>query len=121
MQHGYTRLIAFHQRLVALSAGDLPLRLGKQNELEPPSLTLDEDAWLVWQRFAQDIEDNCGPEGCWRPVLSSALKMAENAARIAGILTLFDNPKAKTINGETMVMAGRIAGFYLQEALRLVG
>jgi len=54
-------------------------------------------------------------------VQATALKMAENAARIAAILTLFEDPQASTIDKETMVTACMIGAFSLKEALRLVG
>jgi hypothetical protein len=115
------RLRAFHERVTALLNARLPLREDSNNELDPPSIPLDKDAWELWREFAQVLEDDCGPEGRWRPVKAAALKMAENVARIAASLTLFDNPKASTIDEETMAAACRIGSFYLKEALRLVG
>lgn len=53
--------------------------------------------------------------------------MAENAARIAGILALFQEPdvtlraRNDAVSGETMAAACAIGVFYLQEALRLTG
>lgn len=119
------RLLAFHHQCHAVLAHPLPLRDYARNEVAPPTLTLSREAWKVWQGLAQAIEDECGLEGMWVPVRSAALKMAENVARIAGILTVFENPKQATragvISGETMASAASIGLFYLKEALRLTG
>lgn len=119
------RLLAFHRQCRAVLAYPLPLRDNTRNEVSPPTLTLSRDAWAVWQGLAQAIEDECGPEGMWVPVRSAALKMAENVARIAGILTVFEDPRQATtrgvVSGATMASAASIGLFYLKEALRLTG
>jgi hypothetical protein len=114
------QLRAFHERLAALLNKKLPLREGSNSELDAPNIILDEDAWRIWQLFAQSLEDDCGRDGRWRPVRAAALKMAENVARVAGVLTLFDNPEAEVIDGDIMEAAVEIGLFYLHEALRLV-
>ncbi|AWB26205.1 DUF3987 domain-containing protein (plasmid) [Methylobacterium currus] len=121
------RLAEFHHQCRRLLSAPLPLREGARNELVPPSLGLTPEAWGVWRAFAQSAEDDCKPGGRWVPVRSAALKMAENVARIAGILTLFQDPEALRydpdagISGETMAAACAIGIFYLTEALRLTG
>lgn len=129
------RLAEFHHLCRrALNAG-LPLREGTRNQLEPPILHLDADAATLWRQFAQSVEDGCAPGGPWVPVRSAALKMAENVARIAAILTVFQAPEITrpsrisgaarnleaAITAETMAAAIAVGGFYLTEALRLTG
>lgn len=120
------RLQAFHRRSRILLEAPLPLRDGRRSEVDPPALRLSPEAWEVWRALAQSIEDDCRQDGMWMPVRSAALKMAENVARIAGILTVFEDANAAsarggTVSGETMAAAAAIGMFYLREALRLTG
>lgn len=121
------RLLSFQRQCRRLLSAALPLREDTRNELDPPALGLAAEAWSVWRAFAQSVEDGCAPGGPWVPVRSAALKMAENVARIAGILTLFQDPdiirrqRDGAVSGETMAAACAIGVFYLQEALRLTG
>lgn len=129
------RLTEFHAKCRQCLNTGLPLREGTRNQLEPPILTLSPEAAALWRQFAQAVEDECAPGGTWVPVRSAALKMAENVARIAGILTVFQAPEITrpsrmtgaarevegAVTGETMAAAAAIGMFYLQEALRLTG
>lgn len=129
------RLTGFHTLCRQCLNAGLPLRDGSRNQLEPPILDLDPDAAVLWRQFAQTVEDGCAPGGPWVPVRSAALKMAENVARIAAILTVFQAPAIiwparitradrvleATVPAETMAAAIAVGSFYLQEALRLTG
>lgn len=48
-----------------------------------------------------------------------ASKAAEHAARLAAVLTLFDDPCAVAVTGETMADAVTLATYYVNEAARL--
>ena len=48
-------------------------------------------------------------------------KAAENAARIAGVLTVIANPEASTIDADAMTAACELMTWYVGEALRLSG
>ncbi|GEP06621.1 YfjI family protein [Methylobacterium oxalidis] len=119
------RLSAFYRQCRRLLNHPLPLGDGTRNELHPPVIGLTPEAWKVWQGLAQNVEQECGAGGRWLPVRSAALKLAENVARIAGILALFEDPELAVregeITGETMAAACAVGLFYLQEALRLTG
>lgn len=132
---GDERLVAFHRQCRRCLDVGLPVRRDTRNELDPPILDMSAEARGLWQRFAQAAEDGCLVGGTWVPIKSAALKMAENVARIAAILTLFEAPSiAKpsrvagpdrhletTISGEIMASACAVGMFYLTEALRLTG
>ncbi|WP_187278827.1 YfjI family protein [Methylobacterium sp. WL12] len=132
---GDDRLVAFQRQCRRCLGVGLPIRQNTRNELDPPILGMSVEARGLWQRFAQAAEDECKPGGMWVPVRSAALKMAENVARIAGILTLFEAPSAAnpsritnqdrhlevTVSGEIMASACAVGMFYLKEALRLTG
>ena len=129
------RLAEFHNLCRRCLNAGLPLREGSRNQLEPPILPLAPEAAVLWRRFAQSVEDGCAAGGPWVPVRSGALKMAENVARVAAILTVFQEPEItrpsritgadRTLEGavtaETMAAAIAVGTFYLQEALRLTG
>lgn len=129
------RLAEFHNLCRQCLSAGLPLREGSRNQLEPPILDLAPDAAILWRQFAQSVEDGCAPGGPWVPVRSAALKMSENVARIAAVLTVFQAPSVTwlgritgadrvleaTVPAETMAAAIAVGTFYLQEALRLTG
>ena len=112
------RIIAFHKRMAKL----LELQDGVEGELKLDAMTLSPQAWEVWRSIAQTIENQLGETGMWKPVLASGQRMAENIARIAGVLHIFCHGHiGQPVSGETMAIACEIGGFYLKEALRLVG
>ena len=129
------RLLAFQDQCRRCLEVGLPIRDGTRNELAPPVLELSSEAWALFREFGQAIEDELGPGKAWRPVSSAAGKIAENVARIAGILTLFEQPDTARpsrsngptrsldviVTAETMAAAIAIGSFYLTEALRLTG
>jgi len=129
------RLFRFQDQCRRCLAAGLPIRQGAKNELDPPVLGLSPEAWTLFRQFGQSIEDESGPGKAWRPVSSAAGKIAENVARIAGILTLFEQPDVArpsriteaggrletVVSAETMAAACAIGTFYLREALRLTG
>ncbi|MCJ2136644.1 DUF3987 domain-containing protein [Methylobacterium sp. J-026] len=129
------RLLKFQDQCRRCLDVGLPIREGARNELAPPVLDLSPDAWTLFRQFGQSIEDENGPGKAWRPVSSAAGKIAENVARIAGILTLFEQPETARpsrmtgisrsleikVSVETMAAACAIGTFYLREALRLTG
>ncbi|MCJ2023934.1 DUF3987 domain-containing protein [Methylobacterium sp. J-067] len=127
------RLIAFQNQCRRCLDTRLPIREGTRNELAPPVLGLTPEAWTLFQQFSQSIENEVGPGKAWRPVSAAANKMAENAARLAGIFTLFEAPEVArpsratgsyldaTVSAETMAAACKVGTFYLREALRLTG
>lgn len=59
------------------------------------------------------------PDGAYANVKGYASKAAEQAARIAGVLTLWDDLQAPDVSPSTMAKAIDLAQFYLDEALRL--
>ena len=59
------------------------------------------------------------PGGPFEDARAFASKTAEHAARLAAVLTIFANPDAAEVTGETMAGATEIASFYANEAVRL--
>jgi hypothetical protein len=60
-------------------------------------------------------------DGAFEGLRDVAGKAAENAARIAAVLTIVERPDALTIEAEAMAAACELMTWYLAEALRLSG
>ncbi|MCK9542486.1 MAG: YfjI family protein [Novosphingobium sp.] len=78
------------------------------------------DARALYVSFANAIEAELGPAASLGTVKAFASKLPENAARIAGILTLMADPNATWIEDVTLADAIELAKYYLAEAIRLV-
>lgn len=101
--------------------GGMSLKQGTENELDPQPIRLSFEAKEVWKEFYESVESELGLTGRYKPCYSFAKKIAEHAARIAGILEIFQDLHALDISEETMRKAVAIAQWYLNEALRING
>jgi hypothetical protein len=110
-----------HRVLLDLHRRDLPLADGSRQELDPPELRLTADAFNYWRDLHDTVERGLGPSGPFAQVQPWASKTPEQALRIAGVLTLIENPQAQHIEVGTMQRAGELALWHLGEAVRLVG
>ena len=109
-------LDAYGRRLSDL----LELEAPKNNGcLQPRRLELDGRAADLWRAFTDDTERQIGPGGMLEPVRGFANKLAEHAARLAGVIQLVETPQASGIGGEAMEHGITLARFYAGEALRL--
>jgi putative DNA primase/helicase len=115
--HGMPRLAAFHRRIRELL--DSPLPLDDQSRLAPPMLRLSAGAFSVWREYHDAIEGELRPLGEYATVCDFAAKSAENAARIAGCIHVFEGAQG-VIPPETMQRAATLARWYLREALRML-
>lgn len=87
--------------------------------LKPGSLTLTPNARTLLIEFADTMEAAQAPRGALSHITGTASKVAEQAARIAGVLTLWANLNAEEVQPNVMADAINIAQFYLSEASRL--
>jgi hypothetical protein len=87
--------------------------------LKPNTLSLSGGARAMLVAFSDEIEGKQGKDGPLAHVTGTASKIAEQAARIAGVLTLWDDLDADQVSQATMAAAIQIARFYLGEAVRL--
>lgn len=93
--------------------GDAP------NELAPRVLPLDAEATAAWTSFFNHVESQCQPGGNLRPIFDFAAKVAEHAARLAGVIVVVENPAAIEIDKQAMACGISLGDWYLTEALRL--
>jgi hypothetical protein len=110
---------SFAARIRSLLSRDLPLADGRRNELAPLVLPLSGEARAVLTDFARAVEKAQASGGPFEDARAFASKTAEHAARLAAVQTIFANPDAPEVTGETMAGATEIATFYANEAARL--
>lgn len=69
--------------------------------------------------YADHVEAGLVKGGEFSAIPGHASKSAEQAARIAGVMTAWENIDAREVTARTMADAITLAQFYLSEALRL--
>ena len=112
-------LLAYKQRLSEILSAPLNLREGSYNELEPKTLTLSTDARKVWIKFDTKTEEQRGSNGYFSTIAGLANKLPEHAARLAAVLTLYEDIKASEITDLHMEAGIELVQYYAQEALRM--
>ncbi|MEP7223039.1 MAG: YfjI family protein [Novosphingobium sp.] len=88
-------------------------------ELKPRRLALSTEARAALIRFSDSVERSQAPGGDCELIKGYASKAAEQAARIAGVLTLWTDLSAQEVTGDTMQAGIELARYYLMEAQRL--
>jgi hypothetical protein len=109
----------YSARLGELLRRDLPLKDGTRNELQLRVLPLSEEARALLQEFAIEVEKAQAPGAPFENVRPFASKAAEHAARLAAMLTLFDDPDASEVSADMLANGIALANFYIGEACRL--
>jgi hypothetical protein len=113
-------LFAFHSRVRELLDLELPVeRAGMV--LAPPSLSLSPSAFRVWRSLHDEVEAELSQVGEFGGVSDIGAKIAENAARIAGVFHVVTQGPDGTIDAATMDGAAKVAIWHLSEARRVVG
>lgn len=108
----------FGDRLGQILGRPLPMD-AKTMELRPRDLPLSPEARGLLIAFADQVEAQQAQGGKYAHVTGYASKAAEQAARIAGVLTLWLDLDAKQVEARDMLDGIALAEFYLGEALRL--
>ena len=112
-------IAAFAARLRTILETDPPVQDGAPHILTPRRLPLSAGASeLLWGFYAV-IERAQGPEGDLAEVRPFASKSAEQACRIAAVLTLWADLGADEVTAEAMGWGVTLAQFHLGEAKRL--
>jgi hypothetical protein len=89
-------------------------------ELKPRRLRLSSGARELLVGYSDWVEREQLPGGRWVSVTAYASKSAEQATRIAGVLSLMEDLDAREVSAEAMKNGIALAAFYLDEAMRLV-
>jgi len=111
-------VLAFGRRLRSIVETAMPID-PETGALQPRRLSLSQDALGQLTKFSDSVERAQAPRGDFETIKGFASKAAEQAARIAGVLTLWNDLDAVQISGAKMADGIRLATFYLTEALRL--
>lgn len=90
------------------------------HELAPPVLELFREARFEMIDFYNRVECQSGPGQRLDATGSFASKIAEQAARMAGVMTAFEDPGAGEIDRAMMENATRLASYYLEEMLKIM-
>ncbi|WP_461584360.1 DUF3987 domain-containing protein [Tepidiphilus sp. HLB4] len=111
-------LAAFNTRLKDLLAQ--PPAFDEKDVLKPVTLPLSPEAKQAWIAFHDAIESELATGGELQDVRDVASKIAENAARIAALLHVFEHGGG-AISLESFERASRIAAWHLNESRRFFG
>ena len=90
----------------------------KEAGLQLGTITLTKPAKSLWIEYHDDVETRLAAEDL-APVRAFAAKLPEHALRIAGVLTLLQDPGAAKVQEETVERSMVLAEYFLGEALRL--
>ncbi len=112
-------IVAASARLSAVLSASLPISETNPQELAPRQLRLSGPAKELLLRYYRVTEAAQAPGGELEQITSFASKSPEQAARIAGVLTLWADLSAVEVSGHVMGDAIELAQFYLMEAKRL--
>ncbi|MEM1345702.1 MAG: YfjI family protein, partial [Pseudomonadota bacterium] len=112
-------LDAYGARIRGLLAREAETREGEPRELQPRLLRLSEGARALLVEFHNAVERDQRPDGPLAALTGFASKAAEQAARIAGVITLYTEAEAESVEEATMAEAVALMAWYLSEAQRL--
>ena len=112
------RLARFAERLRAILETPLPMD-DETRELSPRLLRLSARARALLTAFSDWVEAQQAPGADLSHVTGYASKAAEQACRIAGVLTLWRDLHAHEVTEQQMAEGIELAGYYLSEASRL--
>ncbi len=113
-----TALAGFAARLRDILETPMPMD-PETRELHPRILPLSDAARAMLVRFSDAVEAAQAPGGDLAQVPGYASKAAEQACRIAGVLTLWRDLNAPDVQADDMGNGMALAQFYLGEASRL--
>jgi hypothetical protein len=111
---------AFNARVTALL--DMKLRTeGPLMALDPPPLSLSWEAKREWTSFHDSIEGELSRIGEFGDMPDIGSKIAENAARMAGLFHVFVRGPEGEIAANAMQGAIAVVSWHLDEARRVIG
>jgi hypothetical protein len=109
--------------IVVLGLLECPVSAANEagNELTPRTIKLSAEAKAAWVAFHDQIEGEMAQDRALEYLRDVAGKAAENAARIAAVLTIVETPDASIIEADAMTAGCELMTWYVFEALRLSG
>lgn len=116
-----TSLAAYDSRLFALLSKPFVTKLDMPDVLDPPVMQLHPDARAAWIEFSDECERAVSPQGELVTIKAFAAKLAEHAARLAAVLTVYDDSNAMEVPLVAIQSGIALARYYANEMLRLHG
>ncbi|HUX30461.1 MAG TPA: DUF3987 domain-containing protein, partial [Thiobacillus sp.] len=115
----WPHLAQFNQRIAAIL--EQPAPIDEEGALCPAMLPLMPDAKAAWVAFHDAIESELVSGGELYDVRDVASKTADNAARLAALFQVFEQPQGGAVGMAAFESASRIAAWHLNEARRFFG
>ena len=109
----------YHNRL--LDCLNNTLELNKHGCHNLPTLNFSKAAKNEWVSFFNQVESGLGDPKQWKSIKDFASKAAENAARLAALLHLFNGTSSSDISAENMDQSISIIRWHLNETKRVLG
>ena len=116
-----TALATYRERMKALLERPMRFREGATNELEPRVIVLTTEARQLWIAAHDTIEGDQKDNGDFAGIRAWASKAPSQILRIAGILTVVEDPDAGVVKEGAIDRASLLVMHYLHEAARIVG
>ena len=111
-------LEAFNQAVSRLLHID-PAFVGRQ--LAPAEISLDVEARRLWIEFHDRVELQLGRGRRLEGIRDFGSKTAENAARVAAVLQVAEEPASKVVSAKSMDAACKVVDWHLDEVVRYFG
>jgi hypothetical protein len=111
------KMQTFHDRVRDIMEITLPV--DDEGRLVPPVLQLSLEAKRMWIDYFNKVEESLKPGGEFTEVKDFASKNAEQAARISGVIHVFNYGLEGEIQPDTMEQSINLAEWYLHEAKRI--
>jgi putative DNA primase/helicase len=109
----------YNFRMNSILSKALPLNEEQIMGLQPTCITMEGEAKAKWIEFANEVEVRQRDGGDLRQIRGFASKAAEHAARISGVLAVFEDTDTRVVGFEAICSGITILQYYLKEALRL--
>jgi hypothetical protein len=113
------QLKRFGERVVALLEKGPAVSKDNPQELTPRTLQLEATARMRLVDFYNLVETQQAEGGLYANISGFAGKAAEQAARVAGNIALFEDPEVQSISPKQMAIGITLMEFYLAEAVRI--
>lgn len=112
----------FHAAIGTLLAVKPRVRVpGDGNELDPRVIAMSPEAAALWVEFYDEVEAQQAAGGELGGARAFASKAAEQAARVAAIISIVESPDAALVGAQAMEGAIAVMAFYIAEHVRLTG
>lgn len=112
-------LAGFHSRIERILSKPLPMN--DRGHLEPPAMMFTPEAKRLWVEYHDMVESMLGAGGDMQDVPDVASKSADNMARLACLLHVFENGLDGAIGLDSAESAAELALWYLNESRRFFG